>query len=287
MSPTGMDTSGQTKVRSRPRWLKALGEESPPATLEIGGVPHQLRETFKHDSWAATALYESPFGLLRVVKLHRKSSFLGIPMSWVGRRTARNERRVLERLTDLRGIPYLAGPVQVDGPVLANAVAREYIAGHPLGNRERVGDHFFHDLNDLLKGMHQRRTVYVDLHKRENIIVSEQGEPCLIDFQISVCWPRWLPLGPLFSILCRSDDYHLMKHWARCRPDQCGLDQDEVRKRIPWWIRAHRLIARPVRELRRRLLVRVGVRAGKGRVETEAFAEHALRDIRQSDDRAA
>ena len=41
--------------------------------------------------------------------------------------------------------------------------------------------------------MHARRTVYVDLHKRENIIVSEHGKPCLIDFQISICWPGWLP----------------------------------------------------------------------------------------------
>jgi hypothetical protein len=42
-------------------------------------------------------------------------------------------------------------------------------------------------------------------------------------------------------------------------------------------VRAHRLVARPFRELRRRLLVKLGVRSGKGRVETELFAEHALR----------
>ena len=70
-----------------------------------------------------------------------------------------------------------------------------------------------------------------------------------------------------------------MKHWVRCRPDQCGMDLIAQQRRIPWWIRAHRLVARPFRELRRRLLVRVGVRTGKGRVETEVFAEHALRDI--------
>jgi hypothetical protein len=60
-----------------------------------------------------------------------------------------------------------------------------------------------------------------------------------------------------------------------------------MRKRIPWWIRVHRLVARPFRELRRRLLVRLGIRSGKGRVETEVFAEHALRDITHTEDRAA
>jgi hypothetical protein len=135
--------------------------------------------------------------------------------------------------------------------------------------------------------MHERRTVYVDLHKRENIIVTERGEPSLIDFQISLSWPNWLPLGPLFRIFQRSDEYHLMKHWVRCRPDQCGASLNTIQRPIPWWIRAHRLVARPIRELRRKLLVRIGVRTGKGRVETEAFAEHALRDITPSKSRAA
>jgi len=187
----------------------------------------------------------------------------------------------------LEGIPTLAGPVSAGEDVLDNAVAREYVVGHPLGNREPVDDHFFHKLERLLQGMHERRVVYVDLHKRENIIVTEAGEPCLIDFQISLLWPSWLPMGPLFKIFSRSDDYHLMKHWSRCRPDQCGFGHEELEERKPWWIRVHRQVARPVRELRRRILVKVGVRSGRGRVETEVFAEHALRDIRHAEDRAA
>jgi hypothetical protein len=255
--------------------------------LQIGGTEHRLRELFKHDSWAATALYENSTGDLRVVKLHRRASFLGLPLGWLGRRTAANEKKLLEHLGGLEGIPALAGVVSLDRAVLRHAVAREYVAGHPLGNRERVSDSFFIDLSHLLGEMHKRRTVYVDLHKRENIIVTDQGRPCLIDFQISLIWPNWLPSGPLFRIFARSDQYHLMKHWARCRPDQCGIDSIEMQKHLPWWIRAHRLVARPLRELRRRLLVRLGIRSGKGRVETEAFAEHALRGIRQVEERAA
>ena len=184
---------GQSRVEARPQWLKALGLNSPPETLRIADVPHRLVEVFKHDSWAATALYEGPEHRLRVVKLHRQSSLLGLPMGWLGRRTARNERQLLEKLAGLEGIPALAGSVSVDGPTLENAVAREYVAGHPLGNRERVSDSFFPNLDRLLRGMHERRTIYVDLHKRENIIVTERGEPCLIDFQISLSWPGWLP----------------------------------------------------------------------------------------------
>jgi hypothetical protein len=240
-------------------------------------VGHRLVETFKHDSWAATGLYEGPDGVLSVVKLHRQAPVLGVPLGWLGRRLARHEIRLLEALVELKGIPSLAGQVTSRGTVLRHAVARKYIEGHPLGYREDVNESFFPALGALLRAMHERKIVYVDLHKRENILVNDRGEPCLIDFQISVAWPRRLPAGPMFKLLKRSDEYHLMKHWSRSRPDQCGFDEAVLRKRIPWPIRAHRLVARPFRELRRRLLVRLGVRAGKGRVETELFAEHALR----------
>ncbi len=156
-------------------------------------------------------------------------------------------------------------------------MAREFVAGHPLGDREAVDDEFFGELTALLRAMHARRVVYVDLHKRENIIVTPAGKPCLIDFQISLYWPRWLPRWKLFEVFRRSDEYHLLKHWSRCRPDQLGPDQLAIRQHRPWWIRAHRLVAQPVRETRRKLLVAVGVRSGKGRVESELFAEHALR----------
>jgi hypothetical protein len=267
-------------VRPRPPWLQALGAQSLPEQVAIAGVAHRLCETFKHDSWAATGLYEGPSGDLAVVKLHRRAPVFGVPMGWLGRFLARHETKLLAALSDLKGLPALRGVVTMGDQVLPNAVARTYIEGHPLGNRENVNETFYPALDALLRAMHERKIVYVDLHKRENILVNDRGEPCLIDFQISVAWPAWLPAGPLFALLRRGDQYHLMKHWSRSRPDQCGFDELALRRRIPWPIRAHRLVARPFRELRRRLLVRLGVRSGKGRVETELFAEHALRQAR-------
>lgn len=278
MSRTTQDPTGPIeRPRPRPRWLRALGAEAPPERLEVGGVEHRLVELFKHDSWAATALYADASGTRRVVKLHRKASAFGVPLFWVGRMTARREATLLHRLGDLPGIPELAGPVSIAGVRQRNGVAREYLEGHPLGDRERVDDRFFPELQSLLRAMHARRVAYVDLHKRENVLVDERGRPCLFDFQISASWPRWLPLRPAFPLLSGSDEYHLQKHWSRCRPDQCRMSEAEFASRRPWWIRAHRLVARPIREMRRRLLVRLGVRTGRGRVDSEQFAEHALR----------
>jgi hypothetical protein len=272
-----VDPPSGSAVKPRPAWLKALGNEPLPDTVEIGGLAHRLVETFKHDSWAATGLYEGSDGALNVVKLHRQAPVFGLPMRWLGRRMAQHEIRLLKSLSDLKHVPKLSGEITVNGIVLRHGVARKFIKGHPLGIREAVNETFFPRLDALLRTMHERKIAYVDLHKRENILVDENGDPCLIDFQISVAWPRRLPRGPLFSLLRKGDIYHLMKHWSRLRPDQCGFDQVALRSQIPWPIRAHRLIARPFREVRRRLLVKLGVRAGKGRVETELFAEHALR----------
>jgi hypothetical protein len=234
-------------------------------------------DIFKHDSWAATALYQSATGTRRVVKFHRQSSVLGLPMAWFGRLVARHERGLLERLRDVEGVPAVAGAVQNQGRRLPNAVARAFIGGHPLARHERVDDAFFPALRQLLETLHRRKIAYVDLHKRENIIVGEHGQPWLIDFQISLAWPRGVPRWPVFELLRRSDEYHLQKHWSLCRPDQCGFDAADLARRRPWWIRLHRLFAQPLREARRRLLVACGVRRGKGRVESELFAEDALR----------
>jgi hypothetical protein len=277
MSSMRVDSGQGPEVKPRPSWLKALGNESPPASIEIDGQTFHLVELYKHDSWAATSLYSSAAGMQRIVKMHRRSALLGVPMGWLGRLAARHERRLLEILSEVPGIPALAGNVTIAGRLVKNALAREFIAGHPLGDHEAVSDSFFHELAALVRSMHSRRVIYVDLHKRENIVVGAAGKPYLIDFQISLYWPRWLPRWSLFELMRRSDEYHLMKHWSRCRPDQSGLDYQAVHRQRPWWIKAHRLIARPIRELRRRLLVAVGVRTGKGRVESELFAEHALR----------
>jgi hypothetical protein len=124
--------------------------------------------------------------------------------------------------------------------------------------------------------MHVRGIAYVDLHKRENIIVGDDGRPYLVDFQISfdatILRHRWMPgLHAAFDQLCLGDMYHLEKHVRRT--DSAGYLPPE----IPLWLQFHRLIAVPFRQLRRRLLVARGIRTGRGSVASEVFAEDAVR----------
>ncbi|MCZ2343670.1 MAG: hypothetical protein LC104_18030 [Bacteroidales bacterium] len=267
-------------VKPRPAILRALGRHEPPTTITVDGRTYHRVEVLKHDSWAATAIYTDD-GEPVICKFNRTQSICGIPMRWLGRRLAAREKRFLRRLADLPHVPAVLGAVFVDGKPLLHAAARRYLPGHPLTSGERVAETFFPELRHLLETMHHRGMAYVDLHKRENILVGEDGRPYLIDFQISCDatrpWFRWLPgRRRLLGILCDSDLYHLEKHILRHRPDQSATET-AIAQRRPWWIRAHRLIARPFRELRRRGLVLVGVRTGRGYAMTEHFAEDAIR----------
>src|SRR5437763_1560384 len=138
---------------------------------------------------------------------------------------ARREAALLRRLAGLPNVPRWSGHVRVNGRPLPHAVAHDFIPGHPLGDRERVRDDFFPTLRALLAAMHRRGVAYVDLHKRENILVGDDGQPYLIDFQIGLARPGWWPANheaveAVLRLAQANDVYHLAKHVARCRPDQ-------------------------------------------------------------------
>jgi hypothetical protein len=246
--------------------------------VAIGGEPYHVVRVFKHDSWAATALYAGRHKQV-VCKFNRVQPVGPLPMRWLGRVLADREAAMLRRLADLPNVPRWSGPVRVNGRVLANAVAHDFIPGHPLGDREPVDDRFFPTLRTLLAEMHRRGIAYVDLHKRENILVGDAGEPYLIDFQIGLALADWWPanhevIEAVIGLVQQSDAYHLAKHVARCRPDQAADGATD----LPWSIRLHRLVGQPWRALRRRLLVRTGVRTGLGRVTSEHFPEEVVRE---------
>lgn len=280
--PTVVDTIPIDRtVKKRPALFRALGDDDPPNEIVIDGIPFARETIFKHDSWAATAVYLS--GNRRVVcKFNRRQSILGLPAGWIGRWLARRETAFLRRLEHLDQVPRIVEQATIDGRVWSNVCVRTFVEGHPLGRYENLNDEFFPSLNRLLDGMHAAGIAYVDLHKRENILVGDDGRPYLIDFQVCASLPaRALAAVPLLRTLLaplfRMDRYHVVKHHQRLRPDQCGLSRDDVGRARPLWVRAHRLIAEPLRQLRRGLLVKLGIRRAGGRAHSEFFPEDAVR----------
>ena len=276
--PIAKHVSEQATERSRPALFLALGKSEPPLEVQIDGLTYRRVEIFKHDSWAATALYQGPRGLI-VCKFHRQAPVGFLSMRWLGNYLAQHETHILRTLSDLPNIPAWSGDVYVNGKRLRNAIAHEYVPGHPLASKEMLPASFFDELEKVLVVLHQRDMAYVDLHKRENVLVGDNGRPYLIDFQISFVLAHWWPIKSIFTrallqLLQQSDMYHLAKHRAKC---EIGLKVGTSSVvPPPWWIRAHRLIGNPFRKFRRGLLVKLGIRDKSGRSSSEAKPEIAF-----------
>jgi len=246
---------------SQPRhaWLRALGRAEPPPRLTLASGTYEFVKNFKHDFFAATALYSGPSGKA-VLKMGRCISLFGLPTAWIGRWLTRREGRMYELMADIEGVPAWLG---YDG---ASALAHAYVEGAPLGRRDAVNDEFFPRLSAMIDAIHARGAAYVDLEKPENILLGEDGRPHLIDFQISVYYSpvslrRWWLPRKVLSTLQLSDRYHLLKHWRRLRPDQLTAEQMAESYKAPFWIAWHRRIFRPLTLLRRWILVRLGERS--------------------------
>jgi hypothetical protein len=261
--------------------FRALGKADPPQQVEIDGHSYRRVDILKHDSWAATALYQGPPGMV-VAKFNRQQSVFGLPMKWLGRRLAQRETRMLQRLADLPNVPDYSGNLAINGINQLHAVTHDYVPGHPLERREPVNDVFFPKFQQLIKDMHARDLAYVDLSKRQNIIVGDDDKPYLIDFQISLKLPGWWPgsswpIRRVLRLLQAMDDYHVLKHYRDCRPDLLSPEQLDLERYRPWTIRFGRRIGKPLREIRRKFLVFIGVRTGKGRAQSETAPEDAVR----------
>jgi hypothetical protein len=259
------------KMSKIPPNLTALGRRTLPGEINVGGRRYTLREVFKNDFFAITALYDGnangKAGKV-ILKVHRRAPFLLIPLRWVGRLLCAKECAAFAQLGDVEGVPRLLERWESTG------VIREYIEGHPLARDEHVADDFHERLRALVNTIHQRDMAYVDLEKSENVLVGDDGKPHLFDFQISWYWPkRWggalWPMRVIRRCLQEGDLYHLGKLHRRSRPDQLTDAQRAATYCKPWHVAWHHPLTYPFTWCRRLVLHRIDPkRAGteRGRI---------------------
>jgi hypothetical protein len=279
-------------TRKRPAWLRALGRDDPPESVTVHGATYRRAEIFKHDSWAATAVYANEKPERIVCKFNRTAPAFGIPLRWVGRVLAAREARFLRKLADVELIPNDLGQVMCGGRVLPHAIARSYIAGETLRAQDKIEPRLFDELRGLLRAVHARDIAYVDLHKLENIVVDTDGHPHLVDFQVAFgltdAWPGNGALARLLlSTLRDMDDYHVNKHVLRHLRDSLTPEQLRQYAAVPRIVRLHRIVAVPLRTARRKLLVWLRVRGREGTAASELEPEQAYRDARPGRDGGA
>ncbi|MHC4239287.1 MAG: hypothetical protein ACYSUC_05965, partial [Planctomycetota bacterium] len=135
----------------------------------------------------------------------------------------------------------------------------EYIEGRPLKEQKELHPDFFNQLLELLSSIHQRNVVYLDMNKADNILLGADGKPYLIDFQISLYIGDYFLLSKHLAEYLRqvfqwADVYHVFKHKRRLCPRFLWPHEKAVSRDVSPWIQVHRLVANPLRRLRRNLL---------------------------------
>jgi serine/threonine protein kinase len=137
------------------------------------------------------------------------------------------EWSIYSRLAGIRGIPQ---PVE---RIDRFAFAMEFISGRPILRGDLLPSSFFPDLERVLKAVHGKGVIHLDLRHKGNILVSEKGEPFLIDFNSSFAFKeKGLLRRSLFPLLRWVDYGGLLKLKKRISPSLMTPEELALLKRF-------------------------------------------------------
>jgi serine/threonine protein kinase len=142
--------------------------------------------------------------ILMVKDVRRKNLFL----RWtLGLWLIRKEWKIYARLKGTPGVPE---PVE---RIDRFAFAMEFLPGRPIKRGETLLPSFFSQLEQILEETHKRGVVHLDLRHKGNVLISDRGEPFLIDFNSSFSFKekglfrrllfpllRWVDYGGLLKL---------------------------------------------------------------------------------------
>jgi len=162
---------------------------------------------------------ETPRGPV-VVKDARHARF---GARWIARWIVARERRVLERLDSLDGVPHLMAAVDRD------AIALTFMPGRPLDEqsfRERPRE-LFEQLLELTERLHALGVFHLDLHQRKNLLLDDDGRLHMVDFGSAVATGR-VSRFFLGRILGHVDRQAAYKFLARFAPEELSHEEARV-----------------------------------------------------------
>jgi hypothetical protein len=119
----------------------------------------------------------------------------------------------------LQGIP---GVPRFEGRIDRYALATEYIPGKGAGEARpgEVGEAFFTRLTDTVEAVHARGVALCDLRNMNNVLISERGDPYVIDFAAALRrGARWnVVLNAVFRLFVQDDRLGVIKLKRRLAP---------------------------------------------------------------------
>ncbi len=160
---------------------------------------------------------------------------------------ARREARALAALSGDAAFPVL---LRWDG----RRLLRSAIAGATMRESRPRDPGYFRQALRVLSRMHRRGVAHNDLAREPNWLVTPEGTPAIIDFQLAWCDAA---RGRLFRLMAREDLRHLLKHKRYYCPERLTARQRALLARPSLAARIWRLTLHPIgRGIRRSIAPR-------------------------------
>ena len=162
----------------------------------------------------ADLLLVSRDGRLVVVKDYGKRGWLG---RMLGRFHVAREARIYRILQDVRGVPSFLGSRDRESFTVA------HVPGRPIDqyqhHKQEVVEKILGELERLIDEIHRKGITHLDLRRRDNILVDENGQVHIIDFAGSLHFrPGSLGDWWLFPLLKKIDESAFLKWKQRLAP---------------------------------------------------------------------
>jgi hypothetical protein len=157
-------------------------------------------------------------------------------LGWLARRLLGREAAALAVLESLEGVPEL---VRAEPALLE----REFIDGKPMQDARPRNVDYFNAASRLIRQMHRRGVAHNDLAKEPNFLVTADGRPAVIDFQLATVTRS---RGRLFRVLAREDIRHLLKHKRTYCPEALTAREQRILENPSWPARLWAAGGKPV-----------------------------------------
>lgn len=168
-----------------------------------------------------------------------------IRKTW-GRFMVQREFKALSTLKGIDGIP--ADPFLMD----RFALCYRFVPGEILKDTppEMISDDYFYELEELVRTMHRRNMVHLDIRNQRNILVTQDAKPVILDFQSSLNLENTPRL--FHKIMKDIDISGVYKNWIKKKPESLdGVRRAHLealnKKRFLWFFKGYPLGTRPDR----------------------------------------
>jgi len=151
--------------------------------------------------------------------------------AWLNRWMLRREYDMYRRLEGISGIPHCYG-FFLDRHLVLEHVDAQTMRQTTITDR----DAFFAEMLTVVEAIHERGVAHGDLKRKDNILVTHDSRPCLIDFGVSVYRkPGFHPFNHFRHRFSHQHDFNAwLKH--KYNRDFKSMSPEDARYFRPLWI---------------------------------------------------